>query len=261
MSSLQSAALGLCLGSRSILSDVTMTVDGGEVVGLIGANGSGKTTLMRALAGVVAPATGSITLDGRPLAGWSRESLARHRAYLPQRAHVQWPISVRDLVALGRLPHRGPWERPSGADADAVAQALARTGLDALADRRIDRLSGGEQARALVARALSGRPKLLLADEPAAGLDPAYQLDLMRLFRTLAQEGVAVLVTLHDLTLAARFCDRVVLLAKGGVYAFGRPADVLSPQSLADCFAIRALLSEANGERYVVPWDVVGGRP
>jgi len=261
MTGLKAAALGLRLGNRSILSDVSMAVDGGEVVGLIGANGSGKTTLMRALAGVLAPATGTITLDGKPLAGWSRNSLARHRAYLPQRAHVQWPIAVRDVVALGRLPHRGSWGRPTGTDADAVAQALARTGLEALADRRIDRLSGGEQARALVARALSGKPQLLLADEPAAGLDPAYQLELMRLFRTLAQEGVAVLVTLHDLTLAARFCDRLMLLANGGVYAFGQPADVLTPQSLADCFSIRALVGEADGGRYVVPWDVVGGRP
>lgn len=260
MTRLTTEALSLSLGGRSILSAVTMTVKGGEVVGLIGANGSGKTTLMRALAGVLAPAAGRITLDGRSLAEWDRNTLARHRAYLPQRAHVQWPISVRDVVALGRLPHRGPWGRTGLADAAAVERALARTGLDLLADRRVDRISGGEQARALVARALGSEPKLLLADEPAAGLDPAYQIALMRLMRELAGDGVAVLVTLHDLGLAARFCDRVMLLAQGGVYAFGPPAEVLNPESLAACFSIRALMGAEGDERYVVPWDVVGTR-
>jgi len=257
MTRIAGESLVLALNGRRVLSGIDMAVESGEVVGLVGANGSGKTTLMRALAGVLAPSSGTVTLDGRRLSDWGGAALARYRAYLPQRASVQWPISVRDVVALGRLPHRGPWRGRAPADDRAIDDALARAELGALADRRIDRLSGGEQARVLMARALSGEPRLLLADEPAAGLDPAHQLALMGLLRRLAADGVAVLVTLHDLTLAARFCDRLVSLAHGGVHAAGRPEDVLRPGTLARCFSIRALTGEAEGERYVVPWEVV----
>ncbi|WP_114964609.1 ABC transporter ATP-binding protein [Alkalilacustris brevis] len=219
-------------GACPVVDEVTLSVGRGAFVGLIGPNGAGKTSLMRA-------ALGLLPHEGRSnLATMLPEVRARHAAWLPQMREIAWPVSVEALVRLGRTPHR----RAGGQEADhrAVANALARMGLDGFKDRRATELSGGEQARVLIARALAQETSLLLADEPIAGLDPAHQLGAMEVFAALADEGRTVVAALHDLGQAARFCTRLVMMHQGRVAADGLPAKVLSPGRLAEVFGIRA---------------------
>jgi iron complex transport system ATP-binding protein len=230
------------LGRRTVLDGVSLAVNDGEMVGLIGPNASGKTTLMRVLAGLIVPDSGTAT---PPLTPAER---ARSVAYLEQGAQVHWPLAVRRLVALGRLPHLGPFQRPSEADARAIDAALAETDVAALANRPVTELSSGELARVHLARALATAPRVLLADEPVASLDPNHALQVMELLRAQAARG-AVVVVLHDLTLAARFCDRLVLLDRGKVVADGAPMTVLTPETVARIYGVRAVF----GDNWVVP--------
>jgi iron complex transport system ATP-binding protein len=254
---LSARALTVALGGRIILDGIDLGAPAGVVTGLIGPNGAGKTTLLRAMAGAQPIAAGAITLEGRPIGGWPRRELARLVAYLPQGAPCSWPMSVQRIVALGRLPHLSPWRGPGADDASAIGAALAATDVLHLADRNVLTLSGGERARVMLARALAVSPRVLLADEPVAGLDPEHQLRVMTLLRERAAEGVAVIVTLHDLTLAARFCDRLVALDSGRIAAEGSPAAVLTPAVLASVFAVSAAYGRCDGQPFVVPWDVV----
>ena len=230
------------LGGRVVLDGVSVAARDGEILGLIGPNASGKTTLMRVLAGLIAPEAGQV----RP--AMSPAERSRVVAYMEQGAVVHWPLSVRHLVALGRLPHLGPFQRLSGEDAQAIDAALAETEVTALADRPVTELSSGELARVHLARALATAPRVLLADEPVASLDPNHALQVMELLRAQAARG-AVIAVLHDLTLAARFCDRLALLDRGRMAAEGKPAEVLTPETLAQVYAVTA----AFGEGYVVP--------
>lgn len=254
---LMAQGLTVLLGGRAILDGIDIGVPAGVVTGLIGPNGAGKTTLLRAMAGVLPIAAGTITLEGRPLGGWPRRELARAVGYLPQGAPCSWPIDVRRIVALGRLPHLSPWRRPAASDEMAIEGALAAADVLHLARRNVLSLSSGERARVMLARALAVGPRVLLADEPVAGLDPEHQLRVMTLLRERAAEGVAVTVTLHDLTLAARFCDRLVALDHGQIAAEGSPEAVLTPSFLASVFAVRAEYGHRGGQSFVVPWDVV----
>jgi iron complex transport system ATP-binding protein len=196
---------------------------------------------------------GSVQVDGRDIKASSREALARAIAYLPQGADAHWPVTARTLVALGRLPHRAAFATLSGADRAAIDEALARCDALAFAERRIDELSSGERARVLLARALATQAGILLADEPAAHLDPAHQLRLMELLREEAGRGTAVVVTLHDLALAARFCDRIVVLREGRIAAAGAPHDALSDDVLKEVFEIEAW-KDQGADRPIVPW-------
>ncbi|MDG4577367.1 MAG: ABC transporter ATP-binding protein [Defluviicoccus sp.] len=254
---LSARGLTVTLGGRPILDGIDLSVPAGAVTGLIGPNGAGKTTLLRALASVLSIAAGVITLDERPLADWPRRDRARIIAYLPQGAPCFWPVDVRRIVALGRLPHLAPWRPPAAADEAAIEDALVATDVLHLALRNVLTLSGGERARVMLARALAVRPRVLLADEPVAGLDPEHQLLVMALLREQAAEGVAVVVTLHDLTLAARFCDRLVALDHGRIAAEGPPEAVLTSPILASVFAVRAEHGHRGGQSFVIPWDVV----
>ncbi len=234
MSLLSLEGLSVTLRDRPVLRDVALRIDPGEMVGLIGANGAGKTTLMRAALGLT-EARGHSNL-----AGMSAAARARAAAWLPQAREIAWPVTVADLVALGRLPHGRGADALTPEDHAAVEAALTRMALDGLRERTATRLSGGEQARVLIARALAQDTPLLIADEPIAGLDPAHQIAAMEVFASLAAEGRSVLVSLHDLGLAARHCTRLVLLDGGQVVADGPPARVLTPDLLARAFHITA---------------------
>ena len=227
-------------GTRRVLDNVSLSLDEGCVTGLAGPNGAGKTTLLRAALSLLKPEAGHIALFGKPLGGWSDDARARAMAYLPQAGESHWPLIARRVVALGRMPHRAGLARLSQADETAIEDALARCDAAELADRRMDELSAGERARVLLARALATLAPVLLVDEPAAHLDPAHQLRLMELLREEARRGTAVIVTLHDLALATRYCDRLVLLKDGRVAAQGTPDAALSDAALAHVFGVRA---------------------
>jgi iron complex transport system ATP-binding protein len=253
MSALSFDNVSTSYGARRVLAGVTANFKGGAVTAIVGPNGAGKTTLFRAALGVL-PAQGSIRVLDNDLKTWPREGLARSIAYLPQGADAHWPITAKRLVALGRLPHRKPFAPPTDTDDIAVADALDRCEAREFADRAINELSAGERARVLLARALATNAPILMADEPAAHLDPAHQLSLMRLLKGEARRGTAVLVTLHDLALASRYCDEVMVLEKGTVAAQGTPEQALDDETLARVFAIRALrVREADGSA-VLAW-------
>jgi len=226
------------LGHRVVLDGVDVDIAAGMITGLVGPNGAGKSTLLRLLAGIDAPDAGNVTLDDAPVRSLSPMARARRVSHLPQSAQPQWPLCGRDVVSLGRLPHGAGFDRLSAADARAVERAMARTGTVAFADRRIDQLSAGERARLLLARALATEADVLLVDEPTAALDPGYQLEAMTALRTEADRGVAVAVALHDLALATRFCDRLVLLAGGRALKIGPPADVLQADTLRAAYGV-----------------------
>ncbi len=237
-----------------IVNRAKLSVEAGEMVGLIGPNGAGKSTLVRALAGVV-PHEGRVTLDGVPSGQMSPRQRARALAYLPQDQRVEWAISVRDVVALGRHPFQQGFARLTSEDQDAIEAALEEVGASNLADRSARVLSGGELTRVLLARALAVRAPLLLADEPVAALDPYHQLHVMDILRARAQAGTGVLVVLHELTLASRFLDRVIVMKAGDVVHDGPPQDVLTREVLQSVYGVTPLIGEENGQRWLLPWD------
>ena len=240
------------LGKVRVLEDVCLAIAAGELVGLIGPNGAGKTTLLRAALGLT-PADGTCRLGGDLLGDLDPRARARRAAYLAQGREIGWPLAVEPLVALGRTPHRRPGAPLSAADRAAVAAAMARMDVAGFAARPATELSGGERARVLIARALAQEAPLLLADEPTAGLDPAHQIALMETLAGLAAEGRGVLVSLHDLALAARWCHRLVLMAGGRVVADGAPRAVLTPDLLARTYGITAHITETEEGLMVVP--------
>ncbi len=243
-----------------VLDGLSLDIGGAGVVGLIGPNGAGKTTLLKALLGFLPAARGSVAFDGVPLARWNRAALACRVGYLAQGAPCAWPMAVADVVELGRWPHRRSRGPNAKADAAAVEAAMNATGVTHLAARSALELSGGERVRVMLARALAGEPELLLADEPVAGLDPHYQLQVMEVLRALADAGSAVVVVLHDLTLAARFCDRVVVLEAGQLKADGTPAEVLTPATLAEVFGVTVHVGRHAEDLFVLPWGLSPGR-
>ena len=249
--------LDVSLGRRPVLRGVDVRLDAGELVGVLGANGAGKSTLLRTLAGLIVPERGQVQLDGRPLSGIAAAERARSIGYLPQDRIVHWPLSARAVVTLGRDPHRSPGGRATADDDAAIEDALRRMDATALADRPVTELSGGERARVLLARALAGRPRALIADEPTAGLDPAHQLALFATLAALARDGTGIMLALHDLSLAAAYCHRIVLLAEGQVLADGPPRAVLVPDLLAAAYKIRARLADIDGRLIVIPEAVL----
>ena len=248
MSLLSLSSLRVALRGREVFRDVSFDIAPGEFVGLIGPNGAGKTTLMRAALGLV-EAEGQSSLAALDSAG-----RARAAAWMPQSREIAWPVTVETLVALGRLPH-GRTGGPR--DHAAIAAAMTRMGLDPLRHRTATRLSGGEQARALIARALAQETPLLMADEPTAGLDPAHQISTMEVFADLARAGQGVLVSLHDLGLAARHCTRLLLLAEGRLLADGPPEEVLTPPLLARAFHITAHHAQTGDGPVFQPLSVI----
>jgi iron complex transport system ATP-binding protein len=234
------AVKGLCvdLGGRPILRNIGFEAGPGEFVALIGPNGAGKTTLIRAICQLLPCQAGEAAWDGRRLDRMDPRSRATSLAYLPQGQAIHWPLSVRRLVELGRLPRLGPLSRPAPADEAAVEAAMAAVDVTALAERDATTLSGGERARVLLARALAVEAPVLLADEPTASLDPYHVLEIMTLLRRTADAGRLVIAVMHELGLAARFCDRVVLLNAGRKVGDGPPREVLTRATVRDVYGV-----------------------
>jgi len=235
-------ALSVTLGGHPVLSGVSARFRTGEVTAIVGPNGAGKSTLLACLAGLRKPDAGQVSLDGAPVLALPHRERARRIGFLPQTPEVAWAVDVETLVGLGRIPHSGA-RGLSDADHAAVRAALVRTDMTDLAHRDVTTLSGGERARALLARVLAGEPSWLLADEPLAGLDPGHQLDAVDLMRGFAAEdGQGVVMTLHDLGVALRLADRVVVLQGGGVIADGAPLEALTPAVLAQAYGVEAAI-------------------
>lgn len=228
------------LGANQILHDINLDFAPGIVTAIVGPNGAGKSTLLDCLAGLRLPDKGTVEIDAKRLAQIKPRERARRISYLPQYADVAWSIDGMTLVGLGRTPHTGPWGQTE-ADKQAVLRAMQRTRTSVFAHRSVATLSGGERGRLLLARALATDPDWLLADEPLAGLDPGHALDVMALFRELAHDdGRGIILTLHDLGMALRAADRVIVLGNGRIQSDGPPTEALSPEVLARTYGINA---------------------
>jgi len=243
---------------NSILANADLTLSAGELVGLIGPNGAGKSSLLRMMAGLQQPDSGQIYLTSQHdqqqlLNDFSGRERAQLLAYLPQQETPAWPLHVEHLVGLGRAPWHKPMSGKSSRDKQAIEHALNITELQPLRQRIVTTLSGGELQRTLLARVFAGEPHIILADEPIAALDPYHQLHVMELLAEHAQQGGAVLAALHDLSLAARFCSRLVLLHHGKIIADGQPIDVLTTENLEQVYGISAYVDCRDDGVVIIP--------
>ena len=248
-------SLGVTLGARAVVHGLSFGARPGEFIGLIGPNGSGKTTLLRALAGLV-PITGEVRLDGRAVAETPRRVLARQVALMAQHPPMEFAFTAEEVVGLGRLPHLPLLGTPGASDREATARALRQVGAEALAHRPLRELSGGERRRVMMAQALAQDTPILLLDEPTAHLDVAHQFALLGAAQALAADGRLVIAALHELTAAARFCTRLLVLQDGRLVADGPPAAALTPALLADVFGMDAAVTPGPGGpeiRYLRP--------
>jgi iron complex transport system ATP-binding protein len=244
--------LSVRLGSRPALAGIDLAVQPGSFTVVIGPNGAGKTTLLRALAGLIAPSAGSVVLGETSVARLSGIERARSIAYLPQNGTVAWPLPVTGVVALGRLPHGEMPDRLPIRGRDAVTRAIHAVGLQGFETRAVTELSGGERARVLLARALATQAPVLLVDEPVAALDPRYQLIVLDGLRAEAQAGAIVIAVMHDLSLAARFADSLVLMMEGRLLASGAPSDVLTRTNLTRGFGVEAVVRIEKDRPFVI---------
>jgi iron complex transport system ATP-binding protein len=238
-------------GGRAIVRNVSFRAQSGELVALIGANGAGKSTLLTSLAGLLAPEIGTIHMDGRAISAYSRVEIARRRAYLPQNPRCEWPISVERLIALGLTPTLPAFGGLPPAFEARITEMLTQWDLLPQREQAATTLSGGELARAMLARALVGDPDILIADEPISGLDPKHALDTLVRLRDLARSGKLVIISIHDLTLAARFATRLVVIDRGRIVTDGPPGEILNAELLRTVFEVEACVSGANGGTYV----------
>jgi iron complex transport system ATP-binding protein len=244
MTTLEARDLTCAYNGQPVLSDLSLAVHAGQVLALIGPNGAGKTTLLRAMARLLRPRKGTLLLGDQQVWQLSPRTVARRLALAPQSNSDTWPLTVEQVVALGRAPHRG-WFLPfSTRDREVVQQAMRRTGLEHLCQRPVTQLSGGEQRRVLLARTLAQEPEILLLDEPTAHLDLKYQTEILELVRQLAhRDGLAVVITLHDLNQAALCADRLALLAEGRLLAVGEAEEVLVPSYLAQAYGVPVVVT------------------
>ena len=243
MSELAIRSISVKRGDRLVLEDVTTTFPAGRLTAVIGPNGAGKSTLLEVAAGLLRPVAGTVELGGRPLSAIGRRTLARRRAYLPQRAGVEWPISVERVVALGLTPSLPAFGDVPAALLPAVDDAINACDLGALRDREATNLSGGELARVMLARAIVGDPELLIVDEPTAGLDPRHAIDAARRLRARADAGRTVIMAIHDLDLALRFADDIVAIHEGRLLVAGPVGEVLTEDMLGTLYSVRARIS------------------
>jgi len=256
-SHLKISGLQFLRGSRVVLDSIDLQLQSGCVTAVLGPNGAGKSTLLSCIAGLLDAPRGTVELDGTLLSAIPPAQRARRIAFLPQIPEVAWSVDVETLVSLGRIPFQG-----IASDAEnraAITRAMQRTDVTQWSNRIVTTLSGGERARALLARVLAGESDWILADEPFTGLDPAHQFEAAELLRSVADQGAGVVLTIHDLTLAARIADRVVIINDGRIVADGTPQAALTPQILRDVYGIDAQwLTDASGK--VPPMIAIHGR-
>jgi len=237
---LRAQAIDLTAGGKTLLRGVDIDIRPGEIVGLLGPNGAGKSTLIRVLTGILRPTSGTVTLDGIPLTRLRRREIARRIAVAQQGGELPEGFTVQEVVSMGRAPHRRLLAAETAHDRRIVGEAMRETGVFELRSRRVALLSGGERQRVTLARALAQEAGYLLLDEPTAHLDLRFQLEAANQVKRLAAAGVGVLLVLHDLRLAARTCDRVVVLSGGEVHAHGEPAQVLTGDLIARVYGADA---------------------
>lgn len=246
MSTIHAENLRFARNGRTILDDVSLDIEGCRFVALIGANGAGKSTLLNCLAGLLKPDRGQVSFDGKPLSAWRGPELARQRAFVPQSPRCEWPISVERLVALGLTPILPTFGGLSADMTQRIAKVIHDCDLDDHKDQPATTLSGGELARAMLARALVGDPATLIVDEPTAGLDPRHAIDAMARLKSLAWNGRLVIASVHDLTLAARYADTMIAMRSGKIIAHGPTKTVLTPDLLRTVFEVEARITETG---------------
>ncbi len=248
MSLIKATGLEYKIGNLSILKGIDFEIKMGELVGLIGPNGAGKSTLLRLLTQVEPASGGEIQFDGKMIEALSAEERAKRIGYLEQGARAHWPFSVEKIIGLGRIPYQKWWQQASREDDAKVIQAMEVTQTLAYRNRNVTTLSGGEHTLVMLARIIAGEPQLILADEPVAALDPYHQLHVMEILRTHASEQRAAVVVLHDLSLAARFCDRLYLLNHGALHCSGTPNEIMVAENIADVYGVKTRIScDAEG--------------
>lgn len=252
--------IGVRFGARAVLDAASFSATAGSVTGLIGPNGAGKSTLMRAILGLVPPGDGTATFNRTDLLAMPRRDRARLTAFVEQSADTDARLTVREVVLLGRIPFQPVWQAaPSPEDIGHAEGALAEVGMTPMAERLYHTLSGGEQQRVQIARALAQQPHLLILDEPTSHLDVHAQLSVLELLRRQAKSGATVLLALHDLNLAASFCDRLVVLQDGRVVAAGAPEEVLEPALLRQVYGVNAaILRHPTSGRPLIAYDLPG---
>jgi len=266
---LQAQQLSLQLEGNTILQDISFDLQPGELLGIIGPNGSGKSSLLKILAGIISATSGNIALKNQSVERIASASKAQYLGYLEQSTQVHWPLQVDTIVAMGRLPYQKQFRGRSREDEQAITSAIARTEIEALLPRIFTTLSGGEQMRVLLARLFTQAPEIILADEPIAALDPYHQLQVMEMLQqhtqqtqskaelndeSNAQLGSAVVV-LHDLNLAARFCDRLLLLDQGRMVSCGTAESVLTVENIANVYGVSSHMLDVDGTRIVLPFE------
>jgi iron complex transport system ATP-binding protein len=246
--------ISFAYNGRPVLNGVSLAVEAGEFAGLIGANGSGKTTLLRILLGLL-PASGEVWLCGDLLESLNRREIAKRTTMVPQETRIDFAFTAREIVAMGRTPYLGRFTPERPVDQEAIARAMRETSTEELAERPVTEISGGERQRVHLARALAQETRVILLDEPTANLDLAHQYEALELVREFTRSGGAALAAIHDLSLAARFCDRLLLLSEGKIVAVGLPAEVITESNLAHHFALRARVryDEETGGLIVYP--------
>jgi iron complex transport system ATP-binding protein len=241
---------------KVIVEDLSFEVQAGGVLGIIGPNGAGKSTTLAILAGIEAPDAGRVILDQKDITRYSNTQRAKKIGWVEQSGTVHWPLSVERLIMLGRIPHLPPWSQATEADHDAVESAMLNADCLNLRQRSVSTLSGGERVRVLLARALAATPEILFADEPVSALDLAHQLRTMQLLKDYARNNRAVVVVMHDLSLAARYCDRLLLMHRGKKVAIGEPAGVLEPRNIADVYGV-SVLSGCESVPWIIPEHLI----
>jgi len=256
MNELKIDNLSLELGGTTILEDISATVKRGEIIGLIGPNGAGKSSLLRSILGLVAIKRGSVIIDGGNVEALSLKERARKMAYAAQGSPVHWPLLVEHIVGLGRVPHLNPWQKLTDDDYEVIDQAMKETDCTHLKGRLITTLSGGERARVLLARVLATNAPYIMADEPVASLDPAHQLQVMEILKSLTLSNCGMMVVMHDLSLALRYCDRLILLDKGTMIGQDTPDKILSDENLTQVFGISATRWVENGDSFLIPHHI-----